>query len=129
MTARFLLDNIVMWSAQILFLVAAAALACRWLPHARARLYLWQGVLFASLLLPLFMPVRAPEPILVTNTASDLITVATNAVTVKVPNRPAWWGAQALLWIAGIGVAVRLVWLLAGVIRLHLLRNRAVRLT
>ena len=62
MTARLAVDSLIMWSAQVLVLVAAAALACRWLPHARARLWTWQTVLGLSLLLPLIMPTRLPDP-------------------------------------------------------------------
>ena len=128
MTARLLVDSLLMWSAQVLLLVATAALACRWLPHARARLFVWQGVLGLSLLLPLIMPQRLPEPIEVTQTADDgLVNVGTH-VLVNVPARAPVWRSTAILWLVGSVALARLFWLGFGVLRLRRLRNHAERL-
>lgn len=125
MTAPLMVDSLLMWSAQVLLLVAAAALACRWLPHARARLFVWHGVLALSLLLPLIMPERLPEPIQVTQVADDgLVSVSTHVI-VKVPARAQFWRGAGVLWIVGAIAVARLLWLGLGVLRLRRLRNGA----
>ena len=101
MTAAFMVDSLLMWCAQVVLLVAVAAVACLWLPHARARLYVWQGVLAVSLLLPFIMPTRLPDPIEVTQTADDgLVSVSTTAI-VKVPAREPFWRGAGVLWLLG----------------------------
>jgi periplasmic protein TonB len=125
MTARLVVDSLIMWSAQVLVLVGAAAVGCRWLPHARARLWVWQAVLGVSLLLPLIMPTRLPEQILVTQGVDDgLVNVSTHVI-VKAPSREQFWRGEAVLWIVASVAVARLLWLMFGVFRLRRLRAGA----
>jgi beta-lactamase regulating signal transducer with metallopeptidase domain len=129
MTARLMVDSLAVWSLQVLVLVAAAAVACRWLPHARARLFVWQGVLGVVLLLPLIMPTRLPDQILVTQTADDgLVNVSTHVI-VKVPAREQWWRSEGILWLVGVVAVARLCWLGFGILRLRRLRHGALSLS
>jgi protein TonB len=128
-TARLIVDSLLMWSAQVLLLVAAAALACRWLPHARARLFIWQGVLAVSLLLPLIIPTRLPDPIDVTQTVDDGLVTFSSHVIVRVPAREQFWRGAGVLWILGAVAVARLLWLAFGILRLHRLRGSAERLS
>src|SRR5204863_8326063 len=102
-----------------------AALACRWLPHARARLFVWQGVLAVSLLLPFIMPQRLPDPILVTQSADDGLVSVSTQVIVKVPLLEQFWRGAGLLWLLGAVAVARLVWLGFGILRLRRLRRTA----
>jgi len=128
MTARLIVDSLVMWSAQVLLLVGAAALACRWLPHARARLFLWQGVLAISLLLPWVMPQRLPDPIQVFQAQVDGQVDVSTQVIAKGPAREQFWRGQGVLWLLGAVAGARLIWLSFGILRLRRLRNGAERL-
>ena len=56
MTPSLLLDDILIWSAQVCFLVTVGALAALTLRHPRGRLVFWQGILAISLLLPAVQP-------------------------------------------------------------------------
>jgi TonB family protein len=125
MTAALMVDSLLMWSAQVLLLVGAAALACRWLPHARARLFVWQGVLAISLLLPLIMPQRLPDPIQVAQTADDGLVDVSTHVLVRVPARVEFWRGAGILWMVGAVAVARLFWLGFGMLRLRRLRNGA----
>lgn len=128
MIARLAVDSLIMWSAQVVLLVAAAALGCRWLPHARARLWIWQAVLGVSLLLPFIMPTRLPEQILVTQGVDDGTVNVSTHVIVKVPAREQFWRGEGVLWlVAGVAIA-RLLWLAFGILRLRRLRSGAQRL-
>lgn len=125
MTAPLLVDSLAVWCAQVLVLVASAALACRWLPHARARLLCWQAVFSVALLLPLIMPQRLPEQILVTQTADDGLVDVSTHVIVKVPAREQWWRGEGVLWLVGSVAVARLLWLGFGILRLRRLRSGA----
>ena len=125
MTARLVVDSLIMWSAQVLLLVAAAALGCRWLPHARARLWVWQGVLAVSLLLPIIMPTRVPEPIQVTQGVDDGLVNVSTQVIVKSPAREQFWRGEGVLWLVASVAVARLLWLAFGILRLRRLRDSA----
>ena len=86
-------------------------------------------MLAVSLLLPLIMPQRLPDPIDVTQTADDgLVTVSTHVI-VRVPAREPFWRGSGVLWMIGAVAVARLLWLGFGILRLRRLRNSAERLS
>jgi len=111
------------YSAQVLILIAAAALAALavGLSLPTARLHYWRAVVALCLLLPAVPDVRSPGPATVTFAigAGALSPVAGAGESRGAPL------AAALLWIAAAGVIVRLLWLAAGVARLRQLRRRS----
>ena len=111
------------------FSVAAAALRVPIkLAHARARLWVWQAVLGVSLLLPLIMPTRLPDQILVTQGVDDGTVNVSTHVTVKVPAREQFWRGEGVLWVVASVAMARLLWLAFGILRLRRLRTGAQRL-
>jgi len=54
------MNNLFSWSAQVLMLAAAGAVASLWLRNPKARLFFWQGLLLVALLLPFVQPWRQP---------------------------------------------------------------------
>jgi protein TonB len=128
MTVKLFLDSLFVWSLQVMMLVAAAGITATWLKHARARLYAWHGVLGLALLLPVIMPSRLPEPILVTQESGlGTVTVSTHEV-IPVPARGEWWHGNTMLWLLAGIAAARVAWLGIGILKLHLLRRRAKQL-
>ena len=128
MTVKLFLDSLFVWSLQVMTLVAAAGIAATWLKHARARFYVWHGVLGLALLLPFVMPKQLPEPILVTQEAGlGAVTVSMHEM-IPVPAREQWWHGSFMLWLLAGIAAARIGWLGIGILKLHLLRRRAQQL-
>jgi D-alanyl-D-alanine endopeptidase (penicillin-binding protein 7) len=85
---------------------------------ARARLVYWQGLLLAVVLLPLLQP-RSGDAVVAGFTAE--IRVAAPALAAAAGRAPISW----LLFVLGVGAAVRLIWLLLGLVTLHAWRRGA----
>ncbi len=115
--------NFASWMAQIAVLVSIAAAAGFALKSApRARLIFWQGVLALALLLPAIQPWPAPHA------SSDGVAISSGAVTIAGSARAGFhleWHVEYLLWIAGAGAVLRMVWLGIGLARLRRLRLHA----
>lgn len=119
MTTAWLITALLTWSAQVLVLVAAAALASLALAHPKARLILWQGLLAILLVLPA-VERWSPAPVEV---ISFTLSAASPAAAPAPRNIP-WPSSNWLLLIAA-GAALRLLWIGVGFWRLRALRRRA----
>jgi TonB family protein len=113
------------YSAQVLILVAAAALAARAvrLPLPAARLHYWRVVVALCLLLPALTGLSAAgRPV-----ATVTFEAAAAAAAVSPPPAASWMASAgtALPWIILAGIAARLLWLAAGAVRLRQLRHRS----
>jgi TonB family protein len=115
---------LLIYSAQVLILVAAAALAALVvrLSLPAARLHYWRAVVALCLLLPA-MPDLAPRA----PAATVTFEVASRAAAPVVDSGGSWTAdaTAALPWIVAAGVAARLVWLALGAVRLRQLRRRS----
>jgi bla regulator protein BlaR1 len=111
------------YSAQVLILVAAAALAAMGvrLSLPAARLHYWRAVVVLCLLLPVVPDLRTGGP------AATVTFEAAAAAPAVVTRAESWVASSAgsLPWIAAAGVALRLLWLGLGAIRLRQLRHRS----
>jgi TonB family protein len=100
--------------------LAAVAIAATWALRIRTprhSLRFWQAVIMVALLLPFAQP-RGGDP----SAAVMLIRSTTEAAvsaTARVTNAPQIQTAQFAFLLIGVGIALRLVWLLAGLLRLR----------
>jgi len=119
-----LLLNLLAYSVQLSVLVVAALAITRLLGlrHPLASLRFWQVVFAGGILLPLLQPRLSPQPTewirsaLVSGTSASLATPASNGVDI----------IAALAIVVAAGVAIRLGWLLLGIIRLRVIVAGAV---
>ncbi len=125
--ASVLAPSLLLWSAQVVLLVAAAALAAQAMAHPKGRLLLWQGLLLILLLLPAIEPWKtsparpqAPAP---TATITTAAVAATPASTLH--SRPAYLHSEDWMWLLAAGAALRLMWVAAGFLRLQRYRRQA----
>ncbi len=122
MNGQVLFDTLMVWCAQICVLAAAGALGIRTLPHPKARLWLWQGVLLLSLLLPWIEPWRASLPVAIPAMADD---GSLPLGRVQAISHGHLWSRADLLWIIAFGIAARLLWIGAGLARLRRYRKES----
>jgi TonB family protein len=115
------------YSAQVMILVAAAAVAVKLarLRHARLRLLVYQAVLAACVLLPWL------ERWLPQEESSGLVTVSVSTWNAVLGSAPA--GARLdiagwMAWLLAAGAVVRLAWIGCGLLRLRHLRTHAVHI-
>ena len=123
---NLLFQNLLAWSAQVAILAIAAGAAAYALRHARARLYFWQAILAAALMLPAIAPWK--QPVVVAAPSATAIVLATNSA--PIPNIPASrsWGIDQILALLAAGAVLRLAWVGMGLLRLSRIRKRAQRL-
>ena len=110
-----LFDNLLSWSAEVSILAIAAAGAAYALHHPRARLYFWQAILAAALILPAIAPWK--QPVVVSLASTEPVALVNHGVVVPVP-ASASWGAVQLFEVLAAGAALRLLWVAAGLLRL-----------
>jgi TonB family protein len=115
-------DNLLAWSAQISILAIAATAAAYALRQPRIRLYFWQAILAATLMLPAITPWRQ-DVVAATPLSAPVVLPAEN-VMVAVPASTSW-GIQQLLMVLAAGSALRLLWVGVGLLRLGRIRRRA----
>ena len=122
------LANVITYSAQVLFVVAAAAVAALLvrLPMARARVAYWRLVLAACLALPLLTR-PADRIVFVAPASVGRVPAAAVVDTTTVAAEPAAPPvAEVVKWLLLAGVAARAVWLGVGILALIRLRRRSV---
>ena len=118
-----LIPSLLAWSGQVLILAVAGALASLAISSPKARLFLWQGLLVAMLLLPAIEPWK-PQAAQVD--ANVTVTSVTQAVQPAAPSQPRFqWREGYWLWLIGAGALLRLVWIAAGFVRLRRYRLQA----
>jgi hypothetical protein len=117
-----LLDNLLAWSAEIAILVIAAAIAAYTLRHARARLYFWQAILAVAVLLPAIAPWK--QPVTVALAIQEPAPLVNHGIVVPVPASTGWH-IEPLLLLLVAGVALRMIWVAVGLLRLGRIRKRA----
>ncbi|HXF27927.1 MAG TPA: M56 family metallopeptidase, partial [Bryobacteraceae bacterium] len=118
------LHNLAAYSGQVLLLIAAggALIALLKIENPRVRLTSYQGLLAVCVLLPLLEPWRQAA-------ANASVTISQGAAFAASAARahgivlPSW--QQSILYIAGAGIALRLLWILIGFCRLAAYRQRA----
>ena len=115
-------SNILAWSLQAGLVVGIGALAPEILKlrMPRARLLYWQVLLVACLSLPW---IRGWRQEIVTG-AIQVSTVITAAAAVSAPVRRVIPFPRIALWVLEAGIALRLLWLVAGIVRLSAYRRR-----
>src|SRR4051794_31590090 len=119
------MNNAIAYSAQVLLLVAGAA-ALPWLFRLQSpkhRLWFWQGVLAACLLLPFVQP-RHESNITFTVAEGPLLA----GTPIKMTQTKAPPIAETLLAIYVSGVGIRTLWLFMGCLRLRRYRRNAIDL-
>ena len=120
------MNNAIAYCAQVLLLVAGggALVAIFRLPLPKVRLWFWQGLLAACLLLPFVQPRRDSG---VTFTVKEgALKAGTPVKMTPAPHLPA---VETLLFIYVAGVTLRVVWLLLGCWRLRRYRRNSVPLS
>ena len=121
MNAQLILKNLLVYAAQIALVAGAAALilALARLRSPGAKLLFWQSGIAACLLLPTLRPWKA-------EVAASAVTVTSTVISMHpVQTAPAWSLPSfpaILLGIIAAGIAVRLIWLCAGLCRLRRFR-------
>src|SRR5258707_970991 len=124
MSPTLMLDALLVWSTQILVLVALGALAARAFVHPKSRLLFWQGLLLIMVLLPLIEPWRQPPPE-VGATVIDIGDLPLPAgETIRGLDLPRW-RRQDLLFLILVGAGTRLLWITIGFLRLLRYRREA----
>lgn len=120
------LSALLAWSAQAAILTAAAALAATTVAHPKGRLALWQGLLGVLVLLPAIEPWKAaPLPLIAPVPEAALALVSAAApVQAGFHWRPEYW-----LWLIAAVAALRLVYTIAGFLRLRQYCRNARRIT
>jgi TonB family protein len=129
------LGNLVQWNLQVALIVAAAAVLVRMLDVSAPsiRYAFWRVVLFACLILPLVQPWHTP-----THTVSQAIDIVVpspssdpflDGATGRAPLFAGMWRHARRNWdayVTGIvvtGIALRMLWLVIGIVRLQRLRR------
>lgn len=121
-----LLAVVLVYSAQILLVVAAATMADALgrIANPAVRLLFWRGVAAACLALPLFASFM-PATAAVTNVTFTTSPVAAAAVAPVAAATATRSTGSILLWILLAGMLVRLGWLASGMLRLRYLRRHS----
>lgn len=114
-----ILSALIAWSGQALVLATAGTIAAAAIAHPKARLWLWQGLLLAMLLLPVAEPWQHPMVRFKAGADARVISAA-----VAGPVKFQWTGANWLQLIAIVAV-LRLLWVAAGFWRLRKYRKLA----
>jgi TonB family protein len=121
MSAQMISNDLVIYAAQVALVAAAAALivALARLRTPRAKLLFWHSAIAACLLLPMLRPWK-------TDVAQSVVTVTATVISTHPAAPHSAWSlpsfAAILLGMVALGVAVRLIWLVAGLWRLRRLR-------
>ncbi len=119
------LASLLVYSAQVLVVVAAAAIAV-WATRVHApavRLWFWRGTLALCLLLPAFAS-TAPAP----DVSVTFGSVAASVTSARPLAQPDAWSVSILAVVAA-GVVARLLWIAVGLIRLWHLRRTSTSAT
>jgi TonB family protein len=119
------LSNIAAYSVQFAVLVATAALMTTLLGlrQPRAALMFWQSLLVVALLLPLIQPWSSASPDIVVSALS--LSPASAAAPVTSESAPGVNVAGILAAVLATGIAIRLAWLVVGLIKLRQITRRA----
>jgi TonB family protein len=110
------------WSAQVVALVAAGAVAATTLANAKARLIFWQGLLLVLLLLPAIEPWQG-RPVVVLMSAP--VTVSALPAAPVVTRSAFRWRPEYWLLLIAAGALLRIVFIAAGFRRLRSYRQAA----
>lgn len=123
MAYDLVLENVAAYSAQVLALIALAALLppLTGLRVAKARLALYHAVLVLFLLLPVIEPWRQP----VIDAEVSEATPLPAGTPVKVRGHAAWSREEIALAVIAAGILLRGAWLAAGLARLRRYRKTA----
>jgi TonB family protein len=126
------LDNIIAYCLQIAILAAAGTLLAYVfrLRVPRVSLLYWQALLAACLLLPALQNWKHPVVVpahAVSTTMSDVIPAHATALPAQ-PERVLWTAADLIALVFAIGIALRLMWLAVGFLRLRLFLRRSMLL-
>lgn len=130
MTAQIAAVNLASFAMQVAVIVAVGAGLVRVfrIDAPKAMLAYWRALLAACLLLPFCQPwnsVELPSPPAVTATVATHTTAAPAPVAEPQPSRPVRSAGEMALLVLGAGIAIRVLWLLAGAYGLWRLRRRA----
>lgn len=125
MTPTLLLDNVFAYSLQVLAVIAAAALVLLLVRSGapRVRMAVWQALLLLCLLLPVMQPWPAAD-----DTDLPMISLESGPVALASEgqsNASSFDWRVAILLLLGLGVVVRLSWLVVGLYRLRRHRLQA----
>lgn len=117
-----ILDNVLAWSAQIAALVAVGAItsAALRLRTPGARLFYWQMVLVAALVLPLVRPWK--HELATADVSFSTVLIAQHAGP-AVRHLPSF--REAALYLLAAGIVLRGLWLVAGLWRISRYRRRS----
>jgi TonB family protein len=120
------LANLVAYSAQVLIVVAAGALAAALvrLPMARARIVYWRLILAACFALPLLAR-PADRIVFVAGPRVDVRAASVVVDAEGIDSGPALSAAAAVTWLVLAGAAARAAWLGVGILALVRLRRRS----
>jgi TonB family protein len=115
-------SNLVVYNAQVLAVVLVAAIAARCfrLPGAATRLAYWRAAILGALVPPIVAP--AAPAVVVTATSPSIVSRAADAAFAG--SAAATTGPSALtlgLWLIGVGIALRALWIGLGLARLRYL--------
>jgi TonB family protein len=115
-------DNVLAWSAQIAALVAVGAItsAVLRLRTPGTRLFYWQMLLVAALVLPLVRPWK--HELATADVSFSTVLIAQHAGPAA-RHLPSF--REAALWVLAAGIVVRALWLAAGLWRLSRYRRRS----
>lgn len=119
------LTTLLVYSAQVLLVVAVAAVAA-WASRVRApgiRLWFWRGTLALCLLLPMVAS-TSPAP----NVSVTFGSAAVAATSVQPLEQPDGWSV-GILAVVVAGVVARLLWIAVGLVRLWHLRRTSTSAT
>ena len=126
MTRALLLNDLAIWSAQVALVTAIAAVfpALAHLRAPHARLHYWQFVLVVCLAMPFVGSWEQPVVVItrLAHTAPAQVRIAAPVVTPGLP----WM--DLLLWVICAGITVRVIWLIAGFLRLARYRRHSIPL-
>ena len=120
LTSR-LLPFLISWSGQVLVLAAAGALAALVIAHPKGRLWFWQALLLAMLLLPFIEPRKADTA--VPSAAVEIVATASIAASPQAARFH--WRSEDWLWLLAAGAVLRLAWVAIGLMRLRRYRREA----
>jgi TonB family protein len=121
------LANLLIYSSQVLLVVAAAAIGVRVCPisRARTRLTFWRGAVVACMILP-FLPVRSTHIATGAARGAQVAAAVGASIATTRASAPALSAiAAAIPWLLLLGVATRAAWLGLGLVRLRRLRTRS----
>jgi protein TonB len=118
------LANLIVYSAQVLIVVATAACAAGVvrLPMARARVAYWRLIVALCLALP-FLAQPADRVVFIEESAGNVVTPVAIVVGGAVEPEPRVRAATAVGWLLVVGAAARGAWLGIGILALIRLRR------